>query len=170
MTKRCVHAIILAVWVLMLSVSPAFGEGKQAQAQELVQFDRAIFDTGTQNSGAILQDKDGFLWIGTNGAGLYRYDGYELKAYKPGGPNSLSSPYVYALYEDRDGIIWIGTGGGGLDRYDKETTMPLSITSTTRKILRASAATQWRHSISRRFEKTARENCDRNPKRVECAG
>ncbi len=120
-TKRCALVIVWTVWVLMLPVSSVSGAGKPGLAQEWVQFDRAIFDTGTQNSGAILQDKDGFLWVGTNGAGLFRYDGYDLKVYKPGGANSLSSPYVYALYEDWDGVIWIGTGGGGLNRYDKET-------------------------------------------------
>lgn len=119
--KRHVHAYISAICALVLAVSLLLSRGTQAEAQEQRQFDRAVLDTGTQNSGAILQDRDGFLWIGTYGAGLFRYDGYELQAYKPGGPNSLSSPYVHVLYEDRDGIIWIGTGGGGLDRYDKET-------------------------------------------------
>jgi PAS domain S-box-containing protein len=52
---------------------------------------------------------------------MFRYDGYELKAYKPGGPNSLSDGNVFALYEDRAGALWIGTGGGGLNRYDKAT-------------------------------------------------
>jgi ligand-binding sensor domain-containing protein len=85
---------------------------------ERLRFDRAVFDTGTQNGGAFIQDRDGFLWIGTNGRGLLRYDGYELKAYKPGESNSISDPFVYALYEDRDGFIWIATSNG-LNRYDK---------------------------------------------------
>lgn len=107
----CIFLIVVQLFIVRI----------KTHAQDGLQFDRAIFDTGTQNTGAILQDRDGFLWIGTNGAGLFRYDGYELKAYKPGGPNALSSPYVYALYEDRDGTLWIGTGGNGLARYDKET-------------------------------------------------
>jgi ligand-binding sensor domain-containing protein len=107
----CIFLIVVQVFIVRMTT----------QAQDGLQFDRAIFDTGTQNSGAILQDKDGFLWIGTNGAGLFRYDGYDLSVYKPGGPNALSSPYVYALYEDRDGMLWIGTGGSGLNRYDKDT-------------------------------------------------
>jgi signal transduction histidine kinase/ligand-binding sensor domain-containing protein/DNA-binding NarL/FixJ family response regulator len=82
---------------------------------------RAVFDTGTQNGGPILQDRDGFIWIGTAGAGLMRFDGYELKTYKPGGINPFPDANVYDIYEDRDGLIWIMTGGSGLVCYDKST-------------------------------------------------
>src|SRR5262245_35376664 len=39
--------------------------------------------------GGIVQDKYGFVWFGTH-VGLYRYDGYSLKAYRrdPDDPNS----------------------------------------------------------------------------------
>jgi signal transduction histidine kinase/ligand-binding sensor domain-containing protein/CheY-like chemotaxis protein len=86
-----------------------------------LRFDQAVFDTGVQNSGAFIQDRDGFLWLGTIGAGLVRYDAYQTKVYKPGGLNSLPDSYVYALYEDREGLIWIGTAGSGLVKYDKAT-------------------------------------------------
>ncbi len=121
MNLKFLQTLPLLLLLLYGGACPRPAARASAPEIEPVHFDRAIFDTNTQNSGAILQDKDGFLWIGTISAGLFRYDGYELQAYKPGGPNSLSSPYVQALYEDRDGMIWIGTGGGGLDRYDKET-------------------------------------------------
>ncbi len=84
-------------------------------------FDRAVLDTGLQNSGMAIQDRDGFLWIATNGNGLYRYDGYQVKAFTAARPGSLPDPQVHALYEDRDGIIWIGTAGSGLVSYDKKT-------------------------------------------------
>jgi signal transduction histidine kinase/ligand-binding sensor domain-containing protein/DNA-binding response OmpR family regulator/HPt (histidine-containing phosphotransfer) domain-containing protein len=68
---------------------------------------------------AIVQDDYGFLWFGTFD-GLYKYDGYELTAYRyeRGNPNSLANDNVRALYEDRDGSLWIGTNYGGLDRLD----------------------------------------------------
>ena len=68
----------------------------------------------------ILQDKQGFLWIGTNN-GLNKYDGYSFKVYKPNAfdENSISSNQVKSLFEDKEGIIWIGTSGGGLCKYDK---------------------------------------------------
>ncbi len=67
----------------------------------------------------ILQDKKGFLWIGTQD-GLNQYDGYEFKKYSriPFDKNSLSSDFVNALMEDDKERLWIGTIGG-LDLLDK---------------------------------------------------
>jgi PAS domain S-box-containing protein len=111
---------ILAVLTAVIQTCFCPGVSAQGSVDEDVRFDRAILDTGTQNSGALIQDQDGFLWLGTLGAGLVRYDAYQTKVYKPGGPNSLPDPYVYALYEDREGLIWIGTAGSGLVKYDKQ--------------------------------------------------
>ncbi|THB74267.1 MAG: response regulator [Desulfobacteraceae bacterium] len=72
-----------------------------------------------ENTGLMIQDQDGFLWFGTNGSGLYRYDGINLKPFKTG-PGSISDNYIFALFEDREGIIWIGTRNG-LNKYDKHT-------------------------------------------------
>lgn len=67
----------------------------------------------------ILQDRKGYLWIGTND-GLNRYDGYTFKVYRsnPGDSNSLAGNSVTALCEDQDGNLWIGAGG--LCRYNNE--------------------------------------------------
>jgi signal transduction histidine kinase/CheY-like chemotaxis protein/ligand-binding sensor domain-containing protein len=70
-------------------------------------------------TGGIAQDKYGFLWFGTS-VGLYRYDGYSLKAYRrdPDDPNSLSDDWIYSVYIDRAGTLWVGTGFGGLNRLN----------------------------------------------------
>lgn len=70
----------------------------------------------------MLQDRDGFLWIGTGG-GLNKYDGYKFTILKknPGDKNSLSNNTITTILEDKSGILWIGTFGGGLNRLDKET-------------------------------------------------
>jgi ligand-binding sensor domain-containing protein/signal transduction histidine kinase len=67
---------------------------------------------------SVLQDKYGYIWLGTQ-AGLNRYDGYRVTAFKndPANPRSLLDNYVQALFEDAAGRIWIGSKGG-LDRYD----------------------------------------------------
>ena len=56
---------------------------------------------------SIVQDEDGFIWIGTRG-GLNRYDGYEFKIYNqvPGDSNSLVNPSIESLFVDRMGNIW----------------------------------------------------------------
>ncbi|MCO7224393.1 response regulator [Pleionea sp. CnH1-48] len=69
----------------------------------------------------ILQDRDGFLWFGSQN-GLNRYDGYQFKTYyhDPSDANSISSSYIQALWQDSEGIIWIGTIQG-LNRFDPQT-------------------------------------------------
>ncbi|MCA1760528.1 MAG: hypothetical protein LC658_12245, partial [Bacteroidales bacterium] len=68
---------------------------------------------------SIVQDHDGFIWIGTRG-GLNRYDGYEFKIYNqvPGDSNSLVNPSVEGLFFDSRGNLWIGTKSGGLSFFD----------------------------------------------------
>jgi ligand-binding sensor domain-containing protein/signal transduction histidine kinase len=68
---------------------------------------------------AMLQDRQGFIWIGTQ-SGLARYDGVHITFYRPnnGKPNSLAAPWITALHEDAKGRLWVGTRGGGLQRYN----------------------------------------------------
>ena len=70
---------------------------------------------------AILQDRSGFLWVGTFG-GLARFDGATFTGFlhDPGDPASLGNNAVNVLLEDRAGRLWVGTEGG-LDRFDPET-------------------------------------------------
>jgi len=68
---------------------------------------------------AIAQDRDGFIWIGTQD-GLNRFDGYGFKVYKHDrtDPASLTHNHIWALLADPDGSLWIGTQAGGLNHYD----------------------------------------------------
>ena len=70
------------------------------------------------NINSMLQDKTGFIWIGTN-RGISRYDGKYFKTYTDisDGEYSVNNRYVYALFEDNKGEIWAGTGSG-LFLYD----------------------------------------------------
>ena len=66
------------------------------------------------------QDKEGFIWIGTQGA-LYKYDGKSFDRFTPiaDNPNSLSHEFIYAIEEDNEGNLWIGTRGGGFTKFDR---------------------------------------------------
>lgn len=67
---------------------------------------------------ALLADSRGSLWVGTNTAGLVRYNPLHDRfdpALAPG--QKLSRNSVHALAEDGQGGLWIGTRGG-LDRLD----------------------------------------------------
>lgn len=118
----------LFVWLYLLTLiiptktqttsSIIHNPSMQKAEEERFVFDRAVFDTGANNGGSFIQDRDGFLWIATSGRGLIRYDGYDMKVFRPVGANTISSPYVFSVFEDREGTIWIVTANG-LNRYDK---------------------------------------------------
>ena len=75
----------------------------------------------SNNQNCIVQDKQGFFWIGTD-EGLNRFDGQSFKIYKnnPESKTSLKSNIVTGLLCDSKGDLWVGTYGGGLSRYNKE--------------------------------------------------
>jgi ligand-binding sensor domain-containing protein len=58
---------------------------------------------------AIAQDDKGYLWLGTQGGGLARFDGKTFKVYKE--TNGLASNYINAITIQKD-TIYIGTKRG----------------------------------------------------------
>jgi ligand-binding sensor domain-containing protein/signal transduction histidine kinase len=65
---------------------------------------------------AVLQSRNGYLWIGTSG-GLARFDGVRFVPVNPFGQHTNESLRVTALCEDSVGRLWIGTQGDGLLGY-----------------------------------------------------
>jgi len=111
---------IVARFALLLAAVLSVDAGAEALRRDF-HFQSLGSDQGlAQNTiGAILQDRAGFMWIGTQG-GLQRYDGYAFRTFEhldddPGGPTE--GP-VSALLEDAQGVIWIGTAGTGVARLD----------------------------------------------------
>ena len=74
---------------------------------------------------AILEDRSGRLWIGTDGGGLNRFDrageSFERFAHDPSNPAGPSHGKIRHLVEDHRGLLWLATDGGGLNRFDPET-------------------------------------------------
>ena len=96
----------------------------QTRAQDPVQlYDFVSIKEGISKVGiyTIVQDDLGFIWLGTNGAGLYRYDGisYTNFKYHIKDSSSLSSSRVLSSYLDSENRLWFGTEDG-LNLYDRE--------------------------------------------------
>lgn len=66
------------------------------------------------NVTCVMQDSEGYMWYGTEGGGLCRDDGYQVRVFRSDSyhPHQLKSNSVTALAEDREGRIWYGTQEG----------------------------------------------------------
>ncbi|MCS6808215.1 MAG: ATP-binding protein [Candidatus Kapabacteria bacterium] len=88
-----------------------------------MKFSHFSVEHGLSQSSAlsILQDKRGFLWIGTQD-GLNRFDGYTfLHFWNTAQPTDFADNYIQAIMEDKKGMIWLGTQTGGLSMFDYRT-------------------------------------------------
>ena len=77
---------------------------------------RIAIPGGSQlNNDAVVlcETRDGSLWAGTYGDGLWRLNNGQLRLYTVA--DGLSSNQIRSLVEGTDGTLWIGTFGGGLD-------------------------------------------------------
>ena len=65
---------------------------------------------------AIVQTRDGYLWVGTYG-GLARFDGVRFTVFNTANTPELQNDRITSLYEDAQGILWIGHERGDLTSY-----------------------------------------------------
>ena len=85
-----------------------------------------IVGTGVAHGAtALLEDRAGVVWVGTDGHGLHRFDADELvkQAGVTGGAQDgrRTGAAITALLEGRDGRFWVGTVSNGLALYDRAT-------------------------------------------------
>lgn len=73
----------------------------------------------------LLADKEGNIWIGTNGGGLnyynYKQDSFESFQHIAHDRKSISGNLVTSLFLDSENNLWVGTEKTGLNLFDKET-------------------------------------------------
>ncbi|HEY0760721.1 MAG TPA: two-component regulator propeller domain-containing protein [Acidisarcina sp.] len=110
--------------LLLVLLLPAVAQGLDRQ-QDLGHFGHQSWQTENglpQNTvRAVLQTRDGYLWLATDG-GLVRFDGAQFVVFDKQSPAGLRSNAITALLEDRSGALWIGTTDGLVRRRGAEFT------------------------------------------------
>ena len=92
----------LAVWLMLAGQLSAqqFGFQNFSVADGLAQ--SQVF--------AMCMDHHGYLWLGTRGGGVSRFDGQEFTSFTT--RNQLINNYIWSLHEDSNGNLLIGTDNG----------------------------------------------------------
>jgi signal transduction histidine kinase/ligand-binding sensor domain-containing protein len=72
--------------------------------------------TETTSPTVFYQDREGILWIGTDGQGLRRVRRQVVVTLSEG--QGLRNHNLYPIYQDHSGAIWIGAWPNTLNRYD----------------------------------------------------
>lgn len=116
-----IRVVALAV-LCSLAALNGYSEERLADQRTII-FDRLSPEDGLSQGivTAVVQDSDGFLWIGTQ-EGLNRYDGESfLKFYHDeSDPNSLVHDHIRGLHVDSRHRLWVATDSG-INRFSFST-------------------------------------------------
>jgi ligand-binding sensor domain-containing protein/signal transduction histidine kinase len=106
-------------WVVLFLCSSMIVHATVAAQERFVRpFAQYIHKIYTSDDGlpqnrsrALVQTKDGFLWIGTQD-GLARFDGATFEIFNKDNTPALRHNDITSLYETKDSSLWIGTFNG----------------------------------------------------------
>ncbi|NQU47355.1 MAG: diguanylate cyclase [Planctomycetes bacterium] len=66
---------------------------------------------------ALAEDRNGNIWFGTSGHGIWKYDGKSMVNF--GVEQGVASKHIWTFYEDRRGDLWVGGADpSALYRFD----------------------------------------------------
>jgi len=104
--------------LLVLIIAMRYGNAQPAH----LSFDHLTIKEGLpdNNINDIAQDNRGYIWISTYN-GIVRYDGYQVKVYKPGMEDKSNVPtYAFSLIlQDKNHDLWANSLNNGLFKYDR---------------------------------------------------
>ena len=68
--------------------------------------------------GAVMTDREGNLWIGTNGAGIQKFPGNAFQTFTT--EDGISGKIVMDVLRDDEGTLWFSTYDNGISSFDKK--------------------------------------------------
>ena len=104
---RVARAWAATAWVVLFAAAPTPAAAQQLNFRQYT----SLEGLPQRQVLALLQDSDGYLWLGTYG-GLSRYNGQRMENYTTG--DGLTANVVRDLAEDAAGRLVIATRGGGV--------------------------------------------------------
>ena len=127
-TRFCPKLLALAVVTCALALSAAaLGDGLPDNPRYVFQSIGEGTQLATRGVTTMLQDKLGFVWIGTQD-GLFRCDGAEVERF--GAEHGLAHTRITQIVEGPDGTLWV-SAGGQVQRFDGLRFEPLELPGTT---------------------------------------
>ena len=124
--------VILALGAVLPTFAAAQGESPDVKPPELAGSPGQVVAEVDPRIWDIHQDRNGDYWFGSNGNGVYQYDGQRITHYTEA--DGLSGHQVRAIEEDSKGNVFISTNGG-VSKFDgkKFTTLEVVKASTTKE-------------------------------------
>ena len=98
-----------SLWVGIQAEGPGLGLG-QLKEGAVKPFVTPTFNGSKVVVSAMISDRDGNLWVGTAGKGVFLIHGNVVDHYQQ--TDGLSSDSVLDLFEDREGMVWTVTTNG----------------------------------------------------------
>lgn len=104
--RHCCLYLIIQIIAILLIGHPCIGQTANALPECNIEHFKELTEK-TLRVTRIVQDRQGFMWIGTLN-GLYRYDGYNFVSFKakPGDGSHIITDRVSSIYLDADNNIW----------------------------------------------------------------
>lgn len=113
--ERLIQYILSTGTVIFLFVYVSF---VHAQNNNEITFRNVSGELSESSITKIIEDKQGFLWVGTTN-GVVKYNGSTFEKFDKFFDKNLTNNFVKELYLDDAGVLYVGTFKG-LSYYDKE--------------------------------------------------
>ncbi|MBI2502788.1 MAG: SpoIIE family protein phosphatase [Candidatus Latescibacteria bacterium] len=69
-----------------------------------------------EDARALFEDDKGYLWFGTAGDFVARWDGERFTTFT--NADGITGSWGWAIAQDRGGVLWIGSWSGGVSLWD----------------------------------------------------